>query len=125
MPEPKTIEVDEILPAPSSGKDSKHIHSHRGQSHHSKENQTTNPEPTANNPFPDIASALGWKARLTLKLTQSFLYLRRKRWGKWVMGPLVIFTILLAIPLAIIALFGLFLISILRAFFPPKRKGEY
>ena len=116
MPDPqtksKTIEIDEILPADGRGESSS------GTPKSANKNQDfTSPE----QPFPDLGAALGWKARLTLLLTQWFLILRSKSWGKWIIGPLVVLVILLAIPLAMLAVFGLIIASILRPLFQPRR----
>ena len=104
MPETKTktIEIDEVLPADSGGEASSGM---------------PNQESTSRDqPFPDLGASLGWKAKLTLFLTQWFLILRSKSWGKWVIGPLVVLLILLAIPIALLAIFGLLVISIFRSF---------
>ena len=121
MPKTKTIEVDEILPAPNSGKDSKRDPSHRRKKHGSTQKQGAAREDadkpassSPDTPFPDIASTLGWKARLTLKLTQWFLILRSKSWGKWVIGPIVALAIVLAIILAIPAILLIIIFSIFR-----------
>jgi hypothetical protein len=103
MPEKKvkTIEIDQVLPG-DHGEDTKRAHSHKYQA-----------EPDTK-PFPDLRSTLGWKTQITLLLTQGFLYLRSKSWGKWIIGPLVVLLILLAIPLAIIGIFTLIIISLIR-----------
>lgn len=130
MPNSKTIEIDEIIPAENSGNSkreptpkgpngkkagSQKKHYNTGQAPRS----TTQDEATS--PFPDIASSLGWKARLTLLLTQWFLFLRSKPWGKWVIAPVVVLGILLIIPLAIIAMFGVFLMALFRPLLVPRR----
>jgi len=133
MPESKTIEIDEVLPAENAGGSKREPNSHSSRTSHSSRAQDKKPDystgqaprPSAKEesapPFPDIASALGWKARLTLTLTQWFLFLRSKTWGKWVIGPIVVFGILLAIPLAILAIFGFFLMALFRPLTAPRR----
>lgn len=113
MPEPKTIEIDEILPADAGGDDSMSTPKPVGS------DRASGPQPTsAEQPFPDLTAGLGWKTRLTLQLTQWFLFLRSKSWGKWIIGPLVVLLVVLAIPLALLAVFGLIIFSILRSFTP-------
>jgi len=115
MPEPKTIDIDEILPAES------------GEDHSTGTRKSADPTQTSadpNQPFPDLTTGLGWKASLTLQLTRGFLFIRSKSWGKWIIVPLVILFVLLVIPLAILAVITLILISILRAIFQPTRNGN-
>lgn len=110
--EPITVEIDEVLPA-NNGEDFKSAHPTRsaGSAGSSKKRD----EASGAQPFPDLASSLGWKARITLLLTQWLLILRTKSWGKWVLAPLVILLILLAIPLAMIGMFALIIVSFIKA----------
>lgn len=117
----KTIQVDEILPAPSSGRESKHEGSHQAKNHRPKMGQQKEQQEPKEDPFSDIASSLGWKAKLTLQLTQWFLFLRSKSWGKWVIGPIVILGVALVILLAIPAMLALICFSILRSLTQPQR----
>ncbi len=114
MPEPKTIKIDEILPAES------------GEDHSTSTRKSADPTKTSANsdqPFPDLTSGLGWKARLTLNTTQGFLFIRSKSWGKWVIVPLVILIVILVILLAIPAMIALIFLSILRSIFRPQRNN--
>ena len=102
MPKTKTIEIDEILPADGGEK--------------MKGAASSSDQAFSNQPFPDLTSGLGWKARITLTLTQWFLLLRSKSWGKWVIGPAVVLLVLLAIPMVLLGIFALIVASALRSF---------
>lgn len=106
MPKTKTIEIDEILPADSG--------------ENVKDAASSSDQAFSNQPFPDLASGLGWKARITLTLTQWFLILRSKSWGKWVIGPVVVMLVILAIPLALLGIFALMLISMIKPLIRPR-----
>ena len=95
MPDPKTIEIDEIVTAGPSADDD------------APARKNTTPEPEipgfgSANPFSDLESSLPWKARWTLRLTRWFMLLRSKAWGKWVIIPAVILGLLLALPLGLL-----------------------
>ncbi len=68
-------------------------------------------------PSPIFDKALPWKARITLKLTQWFVLLRSKSWGKFVIVPIIILGVLLVIPLGLIAI----LVLIIRSIFSSRR----
>jgi len=104
MPKTKTIVVDEILP-PDKGRASSN------EGHHKKKTKT--PNGSTADPF----SKLGWKAKFTLWVTQTFLILRNKSYGKWIIGPVVILVVLLAIPLAFLAMFAFFILALFRPIF--------
>lgn len=113
MPKAKTIEIDEILPADGG--------EHPANPHSSDDRvQRGRTQAFSDQPMPDLAAGLGWKTRLTLKFTQWFLFLRSKSYGKWIIGPVVILAILLAIPLAMLAGLSLIILSILRSFNPSR-----
>ncbi|MBT8044676.1 MAG: hypothetical protein KJO79_06975 [Verrucomicrobiae bacterium] len=112
MPESKTIEIDEIVtPEKSAGDDSSSRSSSRTSSGENAPGSGASPFPS-DTPFADFQKALPWKARLTLKLTQWFMILRSKSWGKLVIVPAVVLGLLLAIPLGMI----FFCILIIRSF---------
>lgn len=98
MPESKTIEIDEIVTpdVPSSGKADKP----RSAEDRVRTGQRPPEEPE--NPFTGFQKSLGWKTRATLWVTQKLLFLRSKSWGKWVIAPVVLLAILLAVPLGLI-----------------------
>lgn len=110
--EPITVEIDEVLPASSEGGSS---------APSASRSQTSGPQTP--DPFADIGAgfdgnlknSLGWKARLTLELTRGFLYLRSKKWGNWVIAPLVVLLVILAIPLAMMGILALIILSFLKA----------
>ena len=115
MPESKTIEIDEIVTPEKSAGDAS------GQDGHIPlVDLNTNRSLITRaswDPFADFHKALPWKARLTLKLTQWFMLLRSKSWGKFVIVPIIILGVLLVIPLGLIAIFVL----IIRSIFFPRR----
>lgn len=102
MPKTKTIEIDEVLPA------------HGGEN--VKDADPSPDQAFSNQPNPDLKSGLGWKARITVTLTLWFLILRSKSWGKWVIGPAVVLFVLLAIPIALLGIFALIVVSVIRSF---------
>jgi len=124
MPDSKTIEIDEVIP-PKKG--AQRQTSQRDRAKEASKDYTTGQAPRSSSspdtdpPFPDIASTLGWKARIMFMLTQWFLVLRSKPWGKWVIGPVIVLGILLAVPLALITILAVFIIALLRPFLAPRR----
>ncbi len=110
MPESKTINIDEIVTPEKTPGDEKSVRS--GTSAGS----SSNAEMPSGNPFADFQKSLPWKARLTLKVTQWFMILRSKSWGKLVMIPAVILVILLALPLGLIFICVLIIRSFLKSF---------
>lgn len=102
MPESKTIEIDEVVTPEKSAGDGLGD----GPVFDSTEAFTSN------DPFADFQKALPWKTRLTLRLTQWFMLLRSKSWGKFVIVPIIILGLLLVIPLGLIAIFVLIIRSI-------------
>lgn len=127
MPESKPIEIDEILtPDSSTGERSragaKKPHSPDGRfggnspagSSGAGSGETDfDPEKL----FKNFHKSLPWKARMTLALTRLFMLLRSKSWGKFALVPIIILAVLLAIPLALIAL----ILLIIRSLFVPRR----
>jgi len=105
MPEGKTIEIDEVVTPEKSAGDS------LGGDPVFDGDEAFN----SNDPFADFQKALPWKARLTLKLTQWFMLLRSKSWGKLIIAPVIILGVLLVIPLGLIAIFVLIIRSIFSA----------
>ena len=105
MPESKTIEIDEVVTPEKSAGDG------LGDGPVFNDNQAF----TGSDPFADFQKALPWKARITLRLTQWFVLLRTKSWGKFVIVPIVILGLLLVIPLGLIAIFVLIIRSIFSA----------
>ena len=101
MPKTKTIQIDEVLPADGG--------------ENMKDAAPSSDQAFSNQPFPNLKSGLGWKARITLALTQWFLILRSKSWGKWVIVPVVILFVLLVIPLALLGISALVVVSIFRS----------
>jgi len=113
VPKSKTIVIDEILPA---GED--------GNPHPHKPNNP-NPQPdNSDDPLSDFTRRLPWKARLTLKLTSWFIFLRSKSWGKWIIAPAIILALLLIIPLSLIAIIFLILKSFLSSFSTPENPNK-
>ena len=102
MPESKTIEIDEVVTPEKSAGDGLG----GGPVFDGDEDFTSN------DPFADFQKALPWKARIALKLTQWFMLLRSKSWGKFVIVPITILGVLLIIPLGLIAIFVLIIRSI-------------
>ena len=119
MPEPKTIEIDEIvIPGKSGGDPSGDSRGGAGSSGRDSSSKARDREATADeNPFSDFRKALPWKARITLALTRWFMLLRRKSWGMLILVPLIILSVLLAIPLIAIAI----VVITLRSVFFPRR----
>ena len=117
MPESKTINIDEIVTPGKPPGDEKSVRSRTSaESSSSAEMPSGSP---SGNPFADFQKALPWKARLMLKLTQWFMILRSKSWGKLVMIPAVILAILLALPLGLLFICVLIIRSFLRSFSRP------
>lgn len=114
MPASKTIEIDEIItPEKPPGDDQK------GKTQSA--DGVSRPEGQApDNPFADFQKALPWKVRLTLKVTQWFMFLRSKSWGKLVIVPAVALALLLAIPLALIFFCALIIRLFLKSFSTPR-----
>ena len=115
MPESKTIEIDEIVtpdkPAgaePSAGK--------KKAARSPSDPGPPRPDAPSDNPFADFHQSLPWKARLTLRLTQWFMILRGKSWGKIVIVPAVILGLLLVLPLGLLFIFLMITRSLLRSF---------
>lgn len=122
MPESKTIDIDEILtpekaaggkqgapkrdPATSAGS------SARGGST-AADGEDFDPDKL----FSHLHKSLPWKARITLSLTRWFMLLRSKSWGVFVLVPLIMLAILLAIPLVVIAIVA---ITVRSIFFPRR-----
>lgn len=119
MPESKTIEIDEILTPEKSGSEpSGDSRASTGSSRGSNSRKAGANEGAAQeNPFADFHKALPWKARITLKLTQWFVLLRAKTWGKFIIIPIIILGLILAIPAGITLVFFL----IIRSLFAPQR----
>ena len=116
MPKSKTINIDEIVtPEKPPGDDSKRPESKADWSQ-SAGKATRTEEPAPSNPFADFQKALPWKARLTLKVTQWFMILRSKSWGKLVIVPAVILALLLALPLGLLFFCVLIVRSFLKSF---------
>jgi len=107
MPESKTIEIDEVVTPEKSAGDG------LDDGPVFDDDQAF----TGNDPFADFQKALPWKARITLKLTQWFMLLRSKSWGKFVIVPIIILGVLLVIPLGLIAI----LVLIIRSIFSLRR----
>ncbi|MGB0775198.1 MAG: hypothetical protein ACPG32_06885 [Akkermansiaceae bacterium] len=109
MPDSKTIEIDEIVtPEKPTGGGS----SDQRESGKASENEETF---GGQNPFKDFQKALPWKARITLKLTQWFMLLRSKSWGKWIIVPAILLAVLLIIPLGILFILAMMIRSIFRS----------
>ena len=102
MPESKTIEIDEVVTPEKSAGDG------LGDGPVFDSDEAFN----GKDPFADFQKALPWKARLTLGLTQWFMLLRSKSWGKFIIAPIIILGVLLVIPLGLIAIFVLIIRSI-------------
>lgn len=113
MPKSKTIEIDEIVTPEKSPGDEPSPRDHQPSGFERSGPGNPGGSGNPNNPFADFQKALPWKARLMLKLTQWFMLLRSKSWGKLIMVPAVILALLLALPLGL--LFFCFLI--IRSFF--------
>ena len=122
MPESKTIEIDEIVTPEKSAGDASGDQqdwstSSPGGSAKKTANGTNQHAAGGENPFANFHQSLPWKARITLRLTQWFVLLRTKSWGKFVIVPIVILGVFLVIPLGLIAIFVL----IIRSIFLPRR----
>ena len=111
MPDPKTIEIDEIVTADQSADDG--IRQRKGPAP-----EAEMPDFGSENPFSDLEGSLPWKARWTLRLTRWFMLLRSKPWGKWVIVPGIILGVILAIPLGLL----LFCFLIIRSFLRPSSR---
>ncbi|MGB2403648.1 MAG: hypothetical protein ACPIA7_09600 [Akkermansiaceae bacterium] len=128
MPKSKTIEIDEILTpgkAPGARTDQRKNRSSSVSDGTSKKDSAHEPPNEAkaskhtegNDPFSQFQQSLPWKARITLCLTQWFVLLRSKSWGKLVIVPLIILAVLLVVPLGLIAL----CLLIINTLFFPRR----
>ena len=126
MPKSKTIEIDEIITPENSGAE---VHGSRNHSSASSSGGSTSAPPRGNpgkngtedaNPFADFHQSLPWRARITLRLTQWFLLLRAKSWGKLVIIPIVILAVMIAIPLVFIAFILMVILMALRSIFSPR-----
>jgi hypothetical protein len=119
MPESKTIEIDEIVTPEKSGGGDPQGRADRSRS--AAGGTTTggagSPEFGPENPFANFHKTLPWKARLTIRMTQWFMLLRSKSWGMLILVPLIILSVLLAIPLIAIAI----VVITLRSVFFPRR----
>ncbi|MBK1829304.1 hypothetical protein JIN77_01070 [Verrucomicrobiaceae bacterium R5-34] len=117
MPESKTIQIDEIVTpdAPSSAK------AERAKSADPKVHTGQRPPEEPEDPFSGFQKSLGWKTRATLWVTQKFLYLRSRSWGKWVIAPAVLLAVMLAIPLGLLFMAAMLVRAILLSFRPPPR----
>ena len=109
MPDPKTIEIDEIVTADQSA------------AYGSPSRKPNSPDPEmpdfgSANPFADLEKSLPWKARWTLRLTRWFMLLRSKPWGKWLIIPGIALGVILAIPLGLLLLCLLVIRSFFRSF---------
>jgi hypothetical protein len=123
MPRSKTIEIDEIVtPEKPPGERSGHqkdpvsssaSFSKKSSSDSSASNTEASMGSDSGDPFSQFQKSLPWKARITLYLTRWFVFLRSKSWGKLVIVPIIIVTVLLAIPLGLIAVFLLIIRSLL------------
>ena len=122
MPKSKTIEIDEIVTPEKSAGDAfgdQQDWSSSSPSGSTKKtaNGSNTRETGGEDPFANFQKALPWKARITLKLTQWFMLLRSKSWGKFVIVPIIILGVLLVIPLGLIVFFLL----LIRSIFLPRR----
>lgn len=116
MPDSKTIEIDEIVPAEKSGGGDAPSRN-RTRSGAASGSAAPGFDPTSSaNPFADLENSLPWKARWTLRLTRWFMLLRSKPWGKLVIVPAVILGLLLALPLGLLFFCVLIIRSFLRSF---------
>lgn len=107
MPESKTIEIDEIVtPDGSPDNDPKQTE---------KSGAFDSSQAPAGNPFSDMEKMLPWKARWTLRITRWFMLLRSKPWGKWIILPVIILTVLLAIPVGMILILTLIIRSLIKS----------
>ena len=114
MPESKTIEIDEIVTP--GGTSAAKTGSPQSTDRSGSASRSGSKAPTPDDPFASLRKSLGWKTRATLWATQKFLYLRSKPWGKWVIVPLSLLVIILAIPLGLIFIVVLAIRSFLRSF---------
>jgi len=112
MPQSKTINIDEIVTPGKTSGDEKSAESSPSTEMPSGKHSGA----PSGNPFADFQKALPWKARLTLKVTQWFMILRTKSWGKLVIVPAAILAILLVIPLGLIFFCILIIRSFIRSF---------
>lgn len=110
MPDPKTIEIDEIVTADPSADDD-------NRAHQGPPSGPEMPEFASGNPFSDLEKSLPWRARWTLRLTRWLMLLRSKPWGKFILIPAIAVGLLLAIPLGLIFFSVLAIRSLLRSFF--------
>jgi hypothetical protein len=118
MPKSKTIEIDEILTPEQSGGNTRGNRQDRPTSYADASAKTSThgqgeAVPESADPFAGFSQQLPWRVRITLQLTQWFILLRAKSWGKFVIIPIVILAVVLAIPLGIIALLLLAIRSVL------------
>jgi len=112
MPKSKTIEIDEIV-AGDETSSTKAGPTRSGQ-------DTVDPSPDHSDIFSELKKSLGWKTRATIWATQKFIHLRSKPWGNWVLVPLTLLGILLAIPLGIIFAIVIFFRTVIRSFNSPR-----
>ena len=122
MPKSKTIEIDEIVTPEKSagdafGDEQDWSTSSPGGSAKKTANGSNQRQTSSEDPFASFHQSLPWKARLTITLTQWFVLLRSKNWGKFVIVPIVILGVFLVIPLGIIAC----LLLLIRSIFLPRR----
>ena len=121
MPDSKTIEIDEIItPDKSAGGSQGSAKgdppNFTGSSKHaSPEADGADFDP--DKLFSNLHKSLPWKARLTLTLTRWFMLLRSKSWGIFILVPLIMLAIFLAIPVVIIVIIAM----TARALFSPRR----
>ncbi|MGJ8676492.1 MAG: hypothetical protein ACSHX0_03145 [Akkermansiaceae bacterium] len=108
MPESKTIQIDEITSPKDQGGGAKNPRNQGSKKQQQKPHSRKTPSPGV---------GLGWKALLTLKVTQWFLRIKNKSYAKWVIVPAVILAILLIIPVAALAI----LWFIIKSIFAPVR----
>ncbi len=113
MPESKTIVIDEIVTPEKPPGDEPSAGKKKAARSPSNEGRPR-PNAPSDNPFADFHQSLPWKARLTLRLTQWFMILRGKSWGKIVIVPAVVLGLLLALPLGLLFIFWVITRSLLR-----------
>ena len=119
MPKSKTIEIDEIVTPEKSAGDAfgvNKIGPILTGGFAKQTDQGSNPE-QAGRPLRRFPQGTALESPLTLKLTQWFMLLRSKSWGKFVIVPIIILGVLLVIPLGLIAI----LVLIIRSIFSSRR----
>lgn len=115
MPESKTIKIDEIV-TPEKPRGDEPAAGNKKAARSPSDTGRPRRDAPSDNPFADFDQSLPWKARLTLRLTQWFIILRSKSWGKIVIVPAVILGLLLALPLGLLFIFWMITRSLLRSF---------